>query len=261
LFGDDCVWPNCPQNNIVVASNGGKIAFRDRMVYKYAMARTPKANLQINRSITTQDRSRLRGRPREFVRADALEKAMRIFWKLGYEATSMADLRVAMGLTQASIYAAFRSKEELFLEAVNLYRASVGANTERALNDQPTAKGSVQVMLNEAASSFTSGDSPPGCLVVLGTMNCSLASKHVQNHLRRLRLQTPKAILKRLKRGQVEGDVPDGAPIEALAEYYTTVLHGLSIQSRDGADYPTLSNVARCAMVTWDTMTSQEPEH
>jgi AcrR family transcriptional regulator len=224
------------------------------MIYKYAMSGRRKANLKTSQSTYVQETHRPRGRPREFVRANALNIAMRTFWTLGYEATSMADLRVAMGLTQASIYAAFGSKERLFLEAVDLYRASVGANTERALNNQPTARDSVQVMLNDASSSFTSGDSPPGCLVVLGTMNCSLASKPVQDHLRRLRVQTPKAILKRLKRGQAEGDVPGGAPIEALAEYYTTVLHGMSIQARDGADYKSLANVVRCAMATWNTI-------
>jgi AcrR family transcriptional regulator len=218
-----------------------------------------KANLKTTRSTNAPKPQRTRGRPREFVREDALAIAMHAFWKLGYEATSMADLRAAMGLTQASIYAAFGSKEQLFLDAVDLYRSTAGANTERALNEQPTARDSIRVMLSEAVESFTSGDSPAGCLVVLGTMNCSLASKPVQDHLRQLRLQTPAAILKRLKRGQKEGDVPRKAPLESLAEYYTTVLHGLSIQARDGADYRALSSVARCAMAAWDEMVADTP--
>jgi tetracycline repressor-like protein len=52
---------------------------------------------------------------------------------LGYDATSMADLRVGLGITQASLYAAFGSKEQLFREAVDLYRRTVGLSTARAL--------------------------------------------------------------------------------------------------------------------------------
>jgi AcrR family transcriptional regulator len=210
------------------------------------------ANLATNRSKKSPNNGerRARGRPREFDRDQALEKAMRAFWNLGYEATSMADLRAAMGLTQASIYAAFGSKEQLFREAVELYRRTAGTTTVRALEDQPTALESIRAMLQDAAESFTSRGTPAGCLVVLGTMNCTPASKSVQDHLLSLRLRTPNAILERLKRGQREGDVPTGAPVEALAAYYTTVLHGLSIQARDGASRKVLMHVVECAMST-----------
>ena len=93
---------------------------------------------------------RARGRPREFDREKALEKAMQLFWALGYEATSMADLRAALGITQASLYAAFGSKEQLFREAVDLYRRTANSSTARALETGRTAREAVQAMLQAA---------------------------------------------------------------------------------------------------------------
>ena len=63
--------------------------------------------------------ARSKGRPRSFDRNQALMTALRIFWKLGYEPASVAVLCKAMGVKPPSFYAAFKSKEALFLEAVN----------------------------------------------------------------------------------------------------------------------------------------------
>src|ERR1700691_1626094 len=92
------------------------------------------ANIKTTRSINSGGSpKRARGRPREFDRQRGLEKAMQIFWSLGYDATSMADLRLGLGITQASLYAAFGSKEQLFHEAVELSRQTAGFSTPGAL--------------------------------------------------------------------------------------------------------------------------------
>ena len=71
--------------------------------------------------------SRPRGRPRAFDRDDALDRAMHLFWRRGYEATSVSDLTESMGITPPSLYAAFGDKKRLFLEAVDRYQAGPGS--------------------------------------------------------------------------------------------------------------------------------------
>ena len=61
------------------------------------------------------------GRPLSFDRTDVLEKAMRAFWRFGYETTSISNLTTAMGITTPSLYGAFGDKKQLFLEAVRRY--------------------------------------------------------------------------------------------------------------------------------------------
>ncbi len=60
-------------------------------------------------------------RPREFDLNQVLEKAMDVFWKQGYHATSISDLTEAMGLLRGSVYAAFGDKHQLFLAALERY--------------------------------------------------------------------------------------------------------------------------------------------
>jgi hypothetical protein len=70
----------------------------------------------------------------------------------------------------------------------------------------------------------------------------------VQDHLLFIRRQISQAILDRLKQGQQDGDVPKTVPVVVLAAYYTTILHGLALQSRDGASRKTLTQVVEIAM-------------
>lgn len=210
------------------------------------------ANIKTKRSINSGGSpKRGRGRPREFDREQALEKAMQIFWSLGYDATSMADLRVGLGITQASLYAAFGSKEQLFHEAVDLYRRTVGLNTARALAVDSSAREAIHAMLQAAADAYTAPGAPGGCLVILGAINCATENKAIQAHLLSIRREVSQSILDRLKQGQHDGDVPKAAPIVALAAYYSTVLYGLALQSRDGASRKTLTQVVEFAMANW----------
>jgi AcrR family transcriptional regulator len=212
-----------------------------------------KANIKIDRSIKegTENPKPTRGRPREFDREQGLAKAMQIFWSLGYDATSMADLRAALGITQASLYAAFGNKEQLFREAVDLYRRTAGFSTARAIGIDSSAREAIQAMLEAAVDAYTASGSPRGCLVILGATNYAIENKAVHDHLLSIRREMLESILDRLKRGQLEGDVPRDAPIVALATYYATVLHGLALQSRDGVSRKTLSQVVEFAMANW----------
>ena len=177
---------------------------------------------------------------------------MQVFWSLGYETTSMADLREALGIKQASLYAAYGSKEELFREAVALYQQTDGIATPRALAVEIPTREAIQSMLQDAVDMFTEADAPRGCLLVLSTINCTAENKGVQEHLSALREQTLLGIEARLRRGQREGDVAETAPVAVIAAFYTTVLHGLSIQARDGATRKILTQVVDCSMSVWD---------
>jgi len=183
-----------------------------------------------------------------------LQKAMQLFWSLGYDSTSMADLRAGLGITQASLYAAFGSKEQLFREAVDLYRRTTGFSTTRALASGATAREAIHEMLQAAVDAFSAPGAPGGCLLILGATNCALENKTVQDHLLFIRRQISQSISERLKKGQRDGDVPKTVPTAALTAYYSTILHGLALQSRDGASRKTLTRVVDFAMANWRQM-------
>lgn len=200
-----------------------------------------------------------RGRPRSFDRAQALQKAMEVFWSKGYEGASLTDLTEAMGINSPSLYGAFGSKEGLFREAVELYRNTEGGSSRRALQDAPTARAGIESMLMAAAERFTAPGQPPGCMIVLGAPSGSVNHASVGGFLCDNRRDMQGRILARLNAGVTQGELPVGADVKSLAAFYTTVLHGMSIQARDGASRKTLQAVARQAMCAWDALTGGRP--
>ena len=193
------------------------------------------------------------GRPREFDRLVGLRTAAELFRSCGYEAVSMADLREALGVTQASLYAAYGNKQTLFEGAVSLYLEEKGGSTARALAGETTAKAAVEKMLRDAIGNFAAQPSgTAGCLLVLGAGYCSAETQVVTDRLKSLRLHNFELIEKRMRRGIRAGDVPPSAPVKAVAGFYATTLHGLSIQARDAFAPKALHAIADCAMSAWD---------
>ncbi|EPH43422.1 TetR/AcrR family transcriptional regulator [Streptomyces aurantiacus] len=201
-----------------------------------------------------------RGRPRAFDRDTALRRAMEVFWKQGYEATSMTDLTSAMGIASPSLYAAFGSKEKLFREAIALYGATEGAPMTRALTELPSARAAVEAVLRENARTYVAGDSPSGCMIVLAATNCSPANAPVQEHLATQRKAGAELMARRLERGVEEGELPARTDTEAMAAFYTTVIQGMSVQARDGATRADLDKTVDRAMAAWDVVAAPPPE-
>lgn len=167
----------------------------------------------------------------------------------------MADLRDALGITQASLYAAYGSKQSLFEEAVALYLAEEGGSTARALAGQATARTAIERILRDAVETFAAQSSDQaGCLLVLGAVNCSLDNQAISEHLKRLRLQNLQLIEKGIRRGIREGDVPIAAPVKAVAGFYATTLQCLSVQARDSYTPKALHSIVDCALGAWDVL-------
>src|ERR1700761_5521021 len=109
------------------------------------------------------------GRPRAFDRDAALEAAMLLFWRKGFAAASMNDLCEAMDVRSPSLYAAFGSKEALYLEAIERYVRTVGDTLWAQLAQAPTAHAGVRNLLLAATETLPeSGATPAGCMAMLG---------------------------------------------------------------------------------------------
>ncbi len=173
------------------------------------------------------------GRPREFDRAQVLEKIQHVFWERGFETTSMSDLVSSTGLASARLYAAYGSKEELFREAIERYEQEEGGFAERALAEEPTAYRAIERTLREAVDVYTRHGAR-GCMVVSSATNCSPANHAVRQWLTEHRRSRTASLVERLRDAVAAGELLDGTDAQALGDTYAAVLHGISVQARDG---------------------------
>ena len=174
---------------------------------------------------------------------------MEVFWRQGYEATSMTDLTSAMGINPPSLYAAFGDKERLFLEAVEHYSERYRKPFACALEEGKTAKASIAKMLLAAAIELGKSGRDRGCMLVMSATNCSATS--IREAVAERRAQTRSRLKERIDRGVAEGDVPRGTDTEALADFYISVMGGMSLRARDGASRKSLLATAEAAMRAW----------
>jgi AcrR family transcriptional regulator len=192
------------------------------------------------------------GRPREFNPDKALDKAMRVFWKKGYEGASLPDLTKAMGINRPSLYAAFGNKEELFRKVLDRYGGEDGpfAGQGNPLQE-PTARAVAQRVLQSTVDRLTCAQNPRGCLLVQGALVCGTESEPIKKELILRRKQREIALRKRFEQAVIEGDLPATADPGNLARYIATVTAGVSVQAANGANRADLSKVVETAMRAW----------
>jgi AcrR family transcriptional regulator len=190
-----------------------------------------------------------RGRPRSFDRDRALERAMELFWRQGYEATSVRDLTRALRINPPSLYAAFGDKERLYLEALGLYRRRRLEAMSRWFEQERTAKAAVRRLLTEAARELSRAGAPRGSMLVLSATQC--VAESLQPQIAEQRASVRALLKARIDRGAREGELPRGADTRALADFYGAVFQGMSLQARAGATRKRLLATAGTAMRAW----------
>ena len=175
---------------------------------------------------------------------------MLVFWRQGYEATSLRDLTSALGVTPPSIYAAFGDKKQLFRDAVALYLGTPERSVE-IIAEAVTARDAAEQLLEASAVGFTGTQTPPGCLLASATISCSPDAADVQNELgairRRIEVTLARKIRQDVRRGTLDADVDAGA----TAAHVLAVIQGMSTLARDGARRDKLRRVAAQAMQSW----------
>jgi AcrR family transcriptional regulator len=190
------------------------------------------------------------GRPLGFDPEKALEAALRVFWKKGYEGTALSDLTAAMGINRPSIYATFGNKEALFRKALDRYNAKMTGYTAEALRE-PTARAVAERLMVGAADLLSCPGNPKGCLMVQGALACGDEADSIRKELISRRATGEAALRERFERAKVEGDLPAGADPGDLARYVMAVMHGMSVQSAGGASREQLQGVIDLSLRAW----------
>ncbi|PRD52215.1 TetR/AcrR family transcriptional regulator [Phyllobacterium myrsinacearum] len=177
-----------------------------------------------------------RGGPRTFDRDHAVDTAMRLFWRHGYEGVSLNDLTAAIGIAPPSLYAAFGSKAGLYREALDRY-----SGLPTALNNlgQTTSLcEAVETLLKNAIEAVTEPGEERGCMISSGMIQCGEDHADLARELAERRGLMRDSIMLKLQ------PWVDRDRAVSLSRYLVTILQGLSVQARDGASREELKQVA-----------------
>ncbi|BBO05630.1 MULTISPECIES: TetR/AcrR family transcriptional regulator [Bradyrhizobium] len=187
------------------------------------------------------------GRPREFNAETALDQAMEVFWRHGYEGATIAQLTEAMGINPPSLYACFGNKEGLLKAALDRYTKLRGVWMDEVVAAS-TARDVAERMLMGIAEKQTDPANPPGCLLVQGGIACGTGSENVPFELAARRAQNEDQLRDRFVRAKADGDLKESADPAALARYVSAVAVGMGVMASSGADREALRQVASVAV-------------
>lgn len=203
---------------------------------------------------------RTRGRPRAFDKISALKAALILFWRHGYEGTSIAQLTKAMKITATSLYAAFGSKEQLYREVLVLYASTHGEPITRALAQPGPAREAIRQALAEAAKQFSRSGWPQGCLIANGAIRCSPEHRIAARETAAIRRMGQDAIRQRIGQAIADGELAASTDAENLAAFYASVVQGMSVQAVDGATREQLIGLGELAMAAWPTKSDTQSQ-
>lgn len=181
------------------------------------------------------------GRPRSFDREQALDAAMRLFWRHGYEGVSIGDITSGLGIAAPSLYAAFGSKAELYRACLERYEKLPGGSDAPGPGAATTLEEAVRGLLEAGVQAVTGRDRERGCMVSDGLAACAAEHRDLAADLARRRRRMRADLARSLERWV------DRPTAQSLARYLTALLQGISIQARDGASARELSAIVEMA--------------
>jgi AcrR family transcriptional regulator len=169
------------------------------------------------------------GRPWSFDRDKAIETAMRLFWRHGFEGVSIDDLTKTIGIAPPSLYAAFGSKAGLYREALARYEETQGSLDVSPVKSAATLAEAVRQLLEAAVRAVTHPDRELGCMISSGMVAChpehAMLARDVASRRDAMRERIVQALRPFAGRNEVR----------RLARHLVAVMQGISIQARDGA--------------------------
>lgn len=175
------------------------------------------------------------GRPREFEMDQVLDAAVRVFRERGYNATSIADLRAAMGLTSGSLYKAFEDKRAIYMAALDRYIASRDESIARRLRKADTGREKIFAVLLSYAETSHGEEGRRGCMVLGGLMDVDTFDAALARRIREALANVEQRFRNFINMGIRDGSLPRRLDARASAQYLLCVAEGLRALGKRGA--------------------------
>lgn len=189
-------------------------------------------------------------RSKEFDPERALDKAMHLFWRSGYETTSLKALMREMGIAKQSLYDTFGDKRSLYLKALAHYRDQTNGKMQKMLRDIPSVKDGFAKLLYGMAAE-TREQHERGCLLLSANLQRDTKDAVMRDFLRDNQARVEAIFAVTLKRAQEQGELPAREDPEALARFFVATIQGMRAMARLKSDRKALEQVAQVALAVF----------
>jgi TetR/AcrR family transcriptional repressor of nem operon len=193
------------------------------------------------------------GRPPEFDRDVILDRAMRVFWAQGYEATSVDRLVARLGIQRGSLYGAFGDKRTLFLAALDHYDRTMTGRLIAVLEDTPSGMEAIRRFFALKVKLASEPGRPRGCLLTNSTAELASRDRGAAARMAGTLAKIEEAFYRAVVRARHAGEIGASRSPRALARFLTSSAQGLSIMAKASADRAVLEDVVRVTLAVVET--------
>ena len=187
------------------------------------------------------------GRPRAYNETAMLERAMEVFWRRGYDGTSIQDLVGRTGVNRGSLYGAYSDKRALFLASIKRYLDLIVADNIRRLGAVEPAGRAIReffLQLVEAPLERLRR----GCLLTNSAVELGMEDPAVAALIRGAFRRVERIICGRLVEAHMAGQLAADLQPQARARLLITVLQGIRVMARVGVDRAAMRDAVNCAL-------------
>lgn len=172
------------------------------------------------------------GRPREFDPETALEAAMEVFWRNGYQHTSINDLLAAMGINRWSMYETFGDKKQTFIRALNLYRGRWAAFITEHLQQPGSPRTALLNLIRAIGRQIVDDKLGRGCLIANAAFDLQKLEPEAAAIVVAGLNGLENAIAACVRRAQEAGEISRTQDAQKLARFLVASLNGIRSAGR-----------------------------
>ena len=189
-----------------------------------------------------------RGRPRAYQPDVALGKALDLFRKDGFAATSLDDLSAATGMNRPSLYGAFGDKRELYIKSYQRYRDDARALMVNIFRDEMPIRKRLERIYAVALDIYLSGESPRGCFTVMTAASEAVFDPEIRSMVLDGFLELDKAFASCFRLARENGELARSADPIALSQLASATIHTIAIRARAGVPRRELETIVKGAI-------------
>jgi TetR/AcrR family transcriptional repressor of nem operon len=189
-------------------------------------------------------------RKKEFDEKILLDKALALFWRKGYNATSAQDLVDELGISRSSLYDTYTDKRNLFKESLRQYQLCNTSVIIRMADESTDARQTVQQIFQNIIKESTEDEFNKGCFMVNTAVELSGQDKEIGELVSQNNKSVEDALTRLIKKGQTDGQFSTKKTARAFARYLFSSISGLRVAARSGADRRVLNDIAEVILFT-----------